>query len=451
MNRIIFFVAVLIAAAPAAVGGEPEPPAASAAAPVRLTLEEAIARARAGSASLEALHALEQASEASRDGAKAQRLPEAQATASYTRSSDVPELVIAAPGQPPRTIFPNINDNWASRVGVTMPLYTGGRVSSLIEAAEREMEAAAGDLSAGEADLVLETTSAYWDLVTARASVSVLEDALRTYDAHVTDARNRESHGLAARNEVLAVQVERDRAELARLRAANAASVVEANLARLIGAPEGTVLEPSDSLEPGAASAAGEASGTERLVERALRNRSERVSLEARARAAEARSRAARSGSLPRIDFNAGYDYARPNRRILPLTDAWNDSWDASVTVSYRFYDGGRTRAEVARDASLALAARRRLEDLDRRIRLEVTQRLMELDTARSSVDVAERNVVSATENRRVASERYRAGVIPSSELLDAETALLRASLDRTSALADARVAEARLDRAVGR
>jgi hypothetical protein len=41
--------------------------------------------------------------------------------------------------------------------------------------------------------------------------------------------------------------------------------------------------------------------------------------------------------------------------------------------------------------------------------------------------------------------------VILSSELLDAEVALLRAGLDRTEALASTRLSAAALDRAVGR
>ncbi|HXI04239.1 MAG TPA: TolC family protein, partial [Candidatus Saccharimonadales bacterium] len=159
----------------------------------------------------------------------------------------------------------------------------------------------------------------------------------------------------------------------------------------------------------------------------------------------------ARADRLPQVRFNAGYDYARPNRRILPLTDEWNDTWDASVLVGYRFFDGGRTRAAVTEQAEQAAALRSRLEDVDRKIRLEVTQRLLDLDTARAAVSVAGRNLASARENQRVASERYHAGVIPSSDLLDAETALLHAGLDRTSALAAVRVASARLNRAVGR
>jgi len=64
---------------------------------------------------------------------------------------------------------------------------------------------------------------------------------------------------------------------------------------------------------------------------------------------------------------------------------------------------------------------------------------------------VAARNLDAAKENVRVARDRYTEGVIPSTELLDAETALLRASLDQTSSATQVRVALANLDRAVGR
>jgi outer membrane protein TolC len=49
-----------------------------------------------------------------------------------------------------------------------------------------------------------------------------------------------------------------------------------------------------------------------------------------------------------------------------------------------------------------------------------------------------------------VTRDRYREGLVPSSELLDAEVALLRADLDRTSAEVRLRLAEVLLDRAVG-
>jgi len=206
---------------------------------VRLTVDEAVARAIAASPRLARLSAQETAAEAQRQGARAERWPQVDVSAGYQYRSDVPELAIFAPTSDPAkpieriVVFPNINNNWRTRAGVALPLYTGGRVGGQIEAAEHGRTAAQEDLRAGRADLVLETKSAYWQLVTSRESLRVLEQSMKAYDAHQKDAENRARFGMAARNEVLAVQVERDRAELDALRARAAAEVAEATPAEV--------------------------------------------------------------------------------------------------------------------------------------------------------------------------------------------------------------------------
>jgi outer membrane protein TolC len=148
---------------------------------------------------------------------------------------------------------------------------------------------------------------------------------------------------------------------------------------------------------------------------------------------------------------SGGLDYANPNRQVLPPEAAWKHTWDVGVQLSLSVFDGGRVSAAVARAEAEGQAARHRLADLDRRIRLQVTQAALDLEAAEAAVDVAEHGHHSARENHRVAGDRYREGVIPSSELLDASVALLQAGLDRTQALAAVRLAAAELDRAVGR
>jgi outer membrane protein TolC len=167
--------------------------------------------------------------------------------------------------------------------------------------------------------------------------------------------------------------------------------------------------------------------------------------------AAQAQVRVERAARRPQLSAAAGVDYANPNRRILPPEARWQESWDLSVSVGWTVFDGGRAAAAADRAAARAEAVRHQLEDVDGRIRLQVTQSRLDLAAARQAVEVAERNVTAARENLRVATERHHEGVIPSSERLDAEVALLRASLDRAEALAQLRVAAAALDRAVGR
>jgi outer membrane protein len=74
-----------------------------------------------------------------------------------------------------------------------------------------------------------------------------------------------------------------------------------------------------------------------------------------------------------------------------------------------------------------------------------------EIASARASIDAAEQAVRAAAEARRVAGERFDAGVATSTDVLDAQLALLQAELDRTEATAGLHLAEARLERTLGR
>ena len=102
-------------------------------------------------------------------------------------------------------------------------------------------------------------------------------------------------------------------------------------------------------------------------------------------------------------------------------------------------------------ESGVGSAARERLAEFDSVVALEVRQRLLEIDSGRAAVAAAADSVRAATEASRVVGERYRAGVIAQTEVLDAEVARLQAELDRTRALASVRFAEARLARALGR
>jgi outer membrane protein TolC len=121
------------------------------------------------------------------------------------------------------------------------------------------------------------------------------------------------------------------------------------------------------------------------------------------------------------------------------------------VNLSWPVFDGGRVRAEVAEAAANRKAAEQRLQEFDVNVAAEVRQRAGDVASARAAIAAADAGVRAATEARRVLADRFSAGVATNTDVLDAQVALLQAELDRTRALANARLAEARLDRAVGR
>ena len=422
-------------------------PAGAQASPERLTLDDAIARAIANSHRLGELRAREAAAVAAAEGSGAAQKPIVTTQLGYQRTNHVDEFGFLTPEGGISLIYPDVPDNYRARIELQWPIYTGGRLQALERAARAEAEFSGQELGTARADLKLEVTRAFWALLTARESAHVLEEAVRRVDAQLADVRSRFDAGLVPPNEVLSVEAERARQAVFLIEAKNLAAVTEADLARLIGAGDGAISLAAVLEPPGAPQIPDPAA----LLTEARTGRTERTGLEIRTRIAAERETAALAGRLPAVSLVTGFDYTRPNPRIIPRVDEWRHSWDVAVNISWTAWDAGRTRFEVAEAASLKEATRERLAEFDSTLALEIRQRTLDVDSTRAQIGAASEGVRAATEARRVVQERFAAGVATSTDLLDAQVALLQAELDRTRALANARLASARLDRALGR
>jgi outer membrane protein TolC len=411
----------------------------------KLTLDEAIAQGLANSPRLNELKAREDAARAVEAGRAAAQRPALALQGGYTRTNHVDEFAVGVTGINRQVVYPDVPDNFRSRLDLQWLFYSGGRLEQLERAARAERSASGEDLTAVRADLRLEITRAFWTLVTAREAEQVLARSLDSIGAYVNDLRVRLDQGLIPPNELLSAQAQESRQRVASIEATNARRIAEADLRRLLGDGVGAV-EPIASLDV----PRGAAANVERLVAQAMAQRPERRALTDRANAALLRGEAAKAGLRPQLSFNGGYDYARPNPRIFPRVARWEDSFDVSVNASWTLWDGGRTRSERAEAAATARAAQERVVDFDRQVTFEVRQRQLELDSSRAAIDAATDGVRAAVEAQRVLAERFKAGVATNTEVLDAQTAVLQAELDRTRALANARLAEARLARAIG-
>ena len=443
MRNPVFSIAVALTAAIAATPARAQqapPPV------VRLTLDEARARALETSHRLAEARARESVALAVVASREAAERPWVSASAGYSRTNHVTVFTVPGPTGA-RVLYPDVPNNYRSRLDLQWPIYTGGRTDALERASRAEASAVAGDIETARADLRLEVARTFWAVVTARAAVAVLEESLERAGVNVGDARQRLNAGLVAPNDVASAEAQQARQLMLLVEARNQRDVAMAELARLAGFDPSQAIEPVAELErQGAVTPSFEA-----LTRDGLTARPERKALELRVTAADLQRAAAAAGTRPVIALGGGYDYARPNLRIFPRADRWDDSWDAGVSVTWSLWDGGRVAADVAQAVGAATAVRERLREFDSVLAVEVRQRALEIASGAAAVAAADEAVRAATEARRVVGERYRAGVIAQGDVLDAELMLLQSQLDRTRALASVRLAEARLDRAVGR
>ncbi len=412
-----------------------------------LTLDDAQARAVASSHRLAEGRARQQAAEAVVEVRRRSDDPTLTASAGYTRTNHIQEFGVPQPDGKLRVIYPDIPDNYRSRVELVWPVYTSGRTDALARAALAEVSATGADLAAARLDLRLEVTRAYWALVTARDTVRVLEQALATADRSLADVRTRVEAGLLPPNDVSRSEAQRARSELLLVEARGRVDVVSIDLARLLGLDPPVVIEPTEVLE-GAAPSPAEGSA---LIGEALAARPELAAIEQRTSGFDARLDAIAATRKPTVALASGYDLANPNQRIFPRQDTWQDSFDISLNVSWQFWDSGRAKADRAEALANQLVLQERRNEVASQIRSDVQRQLVDLATSRAALAPARLALTSARETRRVVSDRFEAGVATTLDVLDAQLAEMQAELDRTRVLADIRLSEARLSRIVGR
>jgi outer membrane protein len=405
---------------------------------VRLTLEDAIGRAVAASNRLAEARAREEGAHAAIRSRQVADDPTVVVDGGYTRTNHVDEFAVPGPGGTVRIVYPDIPDNYFGRATLQWPIYTSGRTDALVRAAEAEARATTADVEVAHADLRLEVVRTYWALVTATESVRVVQEALGRADAHLRDVRSQFQVGLIPPNDVASAEAQRSREEMQLIEARNIRSSTLEELRRLTGIT--TEIVPDAQLSAGLPTSRVETAPI-RAEQRAL---AERLS------ASEERINAIDAAARPTVAVRATADYANPNPHHFPRMDRWRTSWEVGAVVNWTLWDSGRIAAEKSEAAAATQALRHRQAETDALIATDVRQRQLDVDSARAAATAAEAGVRSAAEARRVVAERFNVGVATSTEVLDAQVALLQAELDLVRALANIKLSEARLERARG-
>ncbi len=383
----------------------------------------------------------------------ASRLPSLKVQGAYTRLSDVPPFTLTlpfslGPGIPSSYVLSStVVDNYSLRATVQQPLFTGFRLDASKDAADYTVEATGQDYARDRSDLIYDVRNAYWSYYKAREFSKVIDENVGQMKAHLRDVGLQMDQGMATKNDVLKVQVQLSDAELRQIDAGNAVRLSMIGLSSTIGIPLSTEISLLTEIEFQPKSYPDLSS----LINKALENRPELKAMAFRVKAGEAGVAAARSGWFPQIYLTGNYYYARPNSRIFPTLDAFKDTWDVGVSVGLDIWNWGMTVHQTDQAEAQLAQAKDGAGQLQDAITLELTQTYQNLTQAKERISVARKTVEQAEESYRITDERFKEGLALNTDLLDAEFVLLQARLNRTQALVDYALAEARLEKAVGK
>jgi outer membrane protein TolC len=405
------------------------------------TLAEAWALANAQDNALASVRSQAEAADLDAAAARAQRWPALAVGGSYTRLDDSPAFDFGFTGLPvtPPELFGG-DDFWMGAATVTVPLFTSGRISSSIAAAEARGRGAGAQVLGAEQDLKLAVAESYVGVLRSRKTLEVADSNVRTLEAMVSDIGAMFERELVPKNDLLAVQVALADARQSRLRAANAAQVALAVYNRRLGEPLDRAVDLEEVLPvPGALPAEPDA-----LVKEAVERRAELRALDEQAEVYGQLAKTERARALPQFNLTGGYNY---------LENTFLDDQDfASVGVGLQWavFDGGQARKHAAALDRTRRATQQQRADVQSLIELQVRQTWLDVEETRERVKVSADAVEQAEENLRIARERYGAGLGTQTQLLEAESLRVRALTNRDNAVLDAGLAKLRLARATG-
>ena len=182
----------------------------------------------------------------------------------------------------------------------------------------------------------------------------------------------------------------------------------------------------------------------EASIEQALASRQEWKSAEAQVKSAQLEKDSARYERLPSARFDGNWAY------LGSSTNTGIPTYQYQASLNFPIFTGGRIRAEEAKAGLEVQKIEQQKLDLRNQIALDVKTALLNLESARNEVKVANLGVQLAKEEVDQARDRFRAGVANNIEVISAQDSLSRANDNQIVALYRFNQARADFARSVG-
>jgi outer membrane protein len=336
---------------------------------------------------------------------------------------------------------PVVNSAAYGMANVSLPLYAGGRIRYGIESSKYLEQAAKLDADHDREAIVSNTIEAYNNLYKAKTAVRIVTENLAASQERLRELSNQERNGIIPRNDLLKAQLAQSNLELALLDAQNNWELANVNMSLMLGLPDSTQLE----LDSAFLQAPATLKPVSDYVADGLKARRDLEALDLRRQAAATGVKATRAERLPSVALTGGY-VALTVPHFLTVTNALNLGLGVKYDIASLWKNKARVQAAEAREQEVAAG----IEQLSDAVRLQVHQRYVSYLSARKKIDVNASAVAQAEEADRVLRNKFSNGLATTTEILDADAALLQARLNHANAQTDAVVAYYKLLQASG-
>ena len=308
------------------------------------------------------------------------------------------------------------------------------------QASRQNVDAAKADSLSTREQVILLVVSQYIGTLRAVANVQASRSRVELAQALYDQAADLQKEGVGTGIDTLRANVELQNEKQRLIEAENDRQASLFGLSKLLNLDPRQKVELADSLgffetpQP----------DVESSIEEALSSREEWKAIESRERVAKLEKQAAQYERLPSLRFDGNWAY------LGTTINNGIPTYQYQAGFNMPLFTSGRIRAEVAKSDLELRKLEEQKTDLHNQIALDVKTSLLNLQSARSEVQVANLGVQLAKEEVDQARDRFNAGVANNIEVISAQDSLSRANDNQIAALYRFNQARADFARSVG-
>lgn len=357
----------------------------------------------------------------------ASRLPKLQVSETITRGNN-PTYVFSSlleQGRfgPDNFAISSLNDpssltNLRSAITTSVSIFDGRRTAARIDQAREGKGQAERNLQWTEQSVRFEVIRAYYGLLVARSAKEVADQAVRTAESNVQRVQDRLRAGLVVDSDLLGAQVELSSLRRQQIQAQGDIANAEAGLNTWMGQP----VELSPQIPGSLTEKTFQIENQDVLIQRAIEHRPDYANSSSAVRSAEDRVREVRADFLPNARAFASFGISGQS-----LTSGSSD-YLVGANVTFDLFNAER-KARLSEAQSALSSAQAQQSERANQIRLDVIRALQQFLTARQQLDVARSSVEQAQEALRIIQDRYDLGLTTITDMLRAQTELVRAQM----------------------
>jgi outer membrane protein TolC len=327
-----------------------------------------------------------------------------------------------------------------STTTLSQPITHYFKVRAGVNVARADAAGARADARRTADEIAFKVKELYYAILTTERRRDAIDAQIRAVELRTAETRNAVDTGVALEVKAVEVRAQIAQAQHARGQLQDAVADMKLEVADLTGLP----LDTDFDLAAPDPSASDSAPTTTGAVQVALARNPEVEAAGRQIEKARAGESAARAEYIPEVGAFVQYIHENGAPFVSPNNGA------VGLNLKWTVFEFGKRRGQVSERQAQVAQAEENLVQVRRRVQVDVEKAVRKLNRAETALDSARQLLASATEARRVTSDRVEAGTANQSALLDAEAAISGAQADVLRAEYDRSVAAADLARVTG-